>query len=69
VAPSPFSPPPDVVPQQFSRQNSSSKEDGDVTKKSITDLPSKLPSVKELAFKFLQKKSPEPMPRKSIKVC
>ena len=34
----------------------------------INDLPSNLPSVKELAFKFLPKKSPEPMPRKSIKV-
>ena len=69
----------DVVPQQFSRQSSVSKEEDDEKKKvvvvqatsdkeKVTDIPAVLPSVKELACKFLPKKSPEPMPRKSLKV-
>ncbi len=69
----------DVVPQQFSRQNSVSKEEDEEKKKvvvvqatsdkeKVNDLPAVLPSVKELACKFLPKKSPEPMPRKSLKV-
>jgi hypothetical protein len=59
----------DVVPQQFSRQNSSStKEAEEERRKSISDIPTNLPSVRELACKFLMKRSPEPMPRKSVKV-
>ena len=63
---SPFSPPPDVVPQIFSRQNS--KDEEKKKREKVNDIPSKLPSVKELASKFLLKKSPEPAPRTTVKV-
>jgi len=33
---------------------------------SMSDIPSNLPSVKELATKFLKTKSPEPLPRKKV---
>lgn len=55
---------PDVVPKpsQVLFKNESFKGSSPV----IGDLPSELPSVRDLATKFMPKKSPEPIPRKSI---
>ena len=55
---------PDVIPRdEVSRQT---EEKVPNTAPVIGDLPDELPSVKDLANKFIPRKSPEPMPRKSI---